>query len=312
VPTYPTIVAVDAGRTSCRAAAVTTTAGGQLVLGDRVALPSRANVVDPGGPAEVAATIQQAVAGLGGSESILVVAAAGALSRPAAIALAERLAGSFAEVAVTSDVVAAHAAAFGGGSGVVLAVGTGAVALAVRADGRHILVDGRGYLLGDAGGGFSIGRAGLVAALRHGDGRTGGSAVLASAAVARFGPLDQLPYVLQGAADAPRQIASFVPEVAEAARAGDPVAQSIWREAAAELAETVAAAGGAGPDGDCRVALVGSLSEVDDLLVAPLRASLATRCPAALVDAESPEILAGVATLARPVPAYEALIVRRR
>jgi N-acetylglucosamine kinase-like BadF-type ATPase len=302
---------VDAGRTSCRAAAVTTTAGGQLVLGDRVALPSRANVADPRGPAEVAATIEQAVAGLAGSGSILVVAAAGALSRPAATALAERLAGSFAEVVVTSDVVAAHAAAFGGGSGVVLAVGTGAVALAVRADGRHTLVDGRGYLLGDAGGGFSIGRAGLVAALRHGDGRTGGSAALASAAVTRFGPLDQLPYVLQGAADAPRQIASFVPEVAGAARAGDPVARSIWREAAAELAETVAAACGAGPVG-CRVALVGSLSEVDDLLVAPLRASLATRCPAARVDAESPEILAGVATLARPVPAYEALIVRRR
>jgi N-acetylglucosamine kinase-like BadF-type ATPase len=288
------------------------TASGRLVLDDRVTLPSRANAADPGGPAEVAATIAQAVAEVGGNPSILVVAAAGALYRPSATALAERLAGSYAEVAVTSDVVAAHAAAFGGGSGVVLAVGTGAVALAVRADGRYTLVDGRGYLLGDAGGGFSIGRAGLVAALRHGDGRTGGSAALATAAVARFGPLDQLPYVLQGATDAPRQIASFVPEVGGAARAGDPVAEAIWREAAAELAETVAAACGAGIGSGCQVALVGSLSEVDDLLVAPLRASLATRCPGVRVDAAAPEILAGVATLARPVPAYEALIVRRR
>jgi N-acetylglucosamine kinase-like BadF-type ATPase len=307
------IVAVDAGRTNCRAAVFTAAAGGQPAPGAPVALASAATIVDPDGPARVAATIRRAVARLGGPlpDARLAVAAAGALWRPAATALAERLAAAHAEVAVTSDVVAAHAGAFGGGPGVVLAVGTGAVALAVGEDRGPALVDGRGYLVGDAGGGFAIGRAGLVAALRHGDGRAGGSATLAAAAQARFGPLDELPYRLHAEADAPRQVASFVPEVAAAARAGDSVARAIWRDAAAELATTVTAACAAAGEA-CPVALVGSMFDIDDLLTAPLRALLADHCPKAMVYVGSPDALAGAARLAGgPVPAYEPLVVRR-
>lgn len=309
-----TVLAVDTGRTRCRAALITVTAGGGLVPGARVNRPSGATIVDPDGPALVAATIREALADLdGGTARAVAVAAAGALSRPAAAALAGRLAASYPEVAVTSDVVAAHAAAFGGNPGVVLAVGTGAVAFAVRADGGAAVVDGRGYLLGDAGSGFAIGRAGLVAALRHGDGRAGGSVALADAAVSRFGPLDQLPYLLHAAPDAARQIASFAPEVAAAARTGDPAARSIWQAAAAELTGTVVAACGGRPDSGHRVVMVGTLSEVDDLLVSPLRARLAARCPGvALAAGGSVDVLDGAARLVEPDPAYEPLVIRRR
>jgi glucosamine kinase len=312
-PEHRTVLAVDAGRTNCRVAAFTTAAGGDLVAGESVTIASAATIVDPDGPAQVAATVRQAVARVDPVPGApLAVAAAGALWRPAATALAERLAATYAEVAVTSDVVAAHAGAFGGGPGVVLAVGTGAVALAVGEDGQHALVDGRGYLVGDAGGGFSIGRAGLAAALRHGDGRAGGSAALAAAAEARFGPLDELPYRLHAAADAPRQVASFVPEVAAAARAGESVARMIWRDAVAELAATAAAACATCAGEACPVTLVGSLFEIEDLLTAPLRELLAERCPKATVHTGSPEALAGAARLAAgPERAYEPLVVRR-
>ena len=53
-----------------------------------------------------------------------------------------------------------------------MAAGTGTVCVARRGE-RLVKVDGWGSLLGDAGSGFAIGRAGLDSALRHADGRGG-------------------------------------------------------------------------------------------------------------------------------------------
>lgn len=308
-----TILAVDAGRTHCRAAVFTVAAGGGLERGESVTRASEATAVDPDGPARVAATITRTVADLpdpGQDDAILAVSAAGALRRPAATALAGALAQTWGEVVVAGDVVAAHAGAFGGAPGVVLALGTGAIALAVGADGRHAVVDGAGYLVGDAGGGFAVGRAGLAAAIRHADGRAGGSAPLAAAAAARYGcPVAEVPYLLHTAADPARRVASFAEEVAAVARSGDPVAAAIWRDAVAELAETVLAAGAAVPDAGDRVALVGALFTLDDLLTGPLRERLAARRPAVTVRVDPGDALLGAARLAHlPAGPYRPLI----
>ena len=77
------------------------------------------------------------------------------------------------EVWLTSDAVTAHAGALSLGWGVSVTVGTGAVCLAVPGDGEPRMIGGHGYLLGDEGGGFWIGRAGLRAVLRSLDGRGG-------------------------------------------------------------------------------------------------------------------------------------------
>jgi glucosamine kinase len=310
-----TVLAVDAGRTTCRVG-VFSRAG----RGAAVSLDSGATLADSEGPARLAMLIETSVRALDdpaarAPESV-VVGAAGALSRSdAAAALADAVAPMFAgatEIVVTSDVVAAHSGALDGAAGVVVAVGTGAVAFAVDAGGRTTLVDGAGYLVGDAGSGFAVGRAGLSAALRHHDGRTGGSAALAAAARREFGPLADLVGGLHARPDPARAVARFAPVVAEVARAGDEAAATIWRDAVTELAETVSAACAALPEGDQRVAVTGSLFDLEDLVTEPLRAQVAARRPRAVLRRATGDSLLGASRLAYgSVGVYESLLLRR-
>jgi N-acetylglucosamine kinase-like BadF-type ATPase len=72
---------------------------------------------------------------------------------------------------VVPDLVAAWAGATGGAAGIVLAVGTGAVAYGRDLYGREARAGGWGHLFGDEGGGFWIGREVLRAVSRSLDGR---------------------------------------------------------------------------------------------------------------------------------------------
>ena len=105
------------------------------------------------------------------------VVALGLTGFPPVREVAEELAARIAEqldadeVRLTQDMVTAHAGALADGYGVVVAAGTGLVCLAVDRDGSWHKVDGHGYLFGDAGSAFAIGRAGLVAVQRARDGR---------------------------------------------------------------------------------------------------------------------------------------------
>jgi N-acetylglucosamine kinase-like BadF-type ATPase len=75
-----------------------------------------------------------------------------------------------ARVAVGDDTDAALAGAFRGGPGIVVIAGTGSGAAGRDAAGRTVRVGGHGYLLGDEGGGYWIGRQAVSAALRAADG----------------------------------------------------------------------------------------------------------------------------------------------
>lgn len=189
------------------------------------------------------------------------------------------------EVILTSDVVTAHAGGLEGGPGVLTVAGTGSVALAVTDRATSHLVDGAGWVLGDAGSGVHIGRAGLAAAMRWRDGRTGGSADLAERARQRFGPLAHLPELIQGDDTAARTIGAFSPDVAAVARQGDEVARRIWREAAAELVESTLAACRAMDDGRAEVAepiavtFSGALFDLDDLVTTPVRDAVIAALP---------------------------------
>jgi glucosamine kinase len=163
-------------------------------------------------------------------------------------------------VLVAGDVITAHAGALDLGPGVVLAAGTGAIALGVDDDGRHRQVDGWGYLCGDAGGGFWIGRRGLDVALRGHDGRTTPGPLTARAAQV-FGDLDQLAENLYPDPDAVARVADFAPAVLDLAES-DVACAAIAAQAAQELAATVLAA--AGP-GDPRISWTGRLLGHDGL-----------------------------------------------
>ena len=245
------ILAVDLGKTSCRAAA-----GGRRAAG-----AGAPGLAAPGGVRAAQAAIVSLASNLArelgpaAGFAEVIVGAAGALAAPeAARALADAVLVSLAaqRVAVTSDAVIAHAGALNGSPGVVLIAGTGVVALAIGADGALRTVDGWGPWLGDEGGGAWIGAAGLRAALRAHDGR-GPSTTLLDAARARFGVPRTWPAQLADAA----AVASFAPDVFAAD--GDATALGIVSAAAEALAASARAAG------DGPVVMVGGLAGVEAL-----------------------------------------------
>ncbi|MFJ4534445.1 N-acetylglucosamine kinase [Streptomyces tibetensis] len=95
---------------------------------------------------------------------------------------------------IGSDIEAAFASAPGApADGLALVAGTGAVALRITGRRGVATVDGDGWLLGDDGSGFWIGRAAVRAALRMADGR-GAPTVLARAVGRELGvPEEVLP-----------------------------------------------------------------------------------------------------------------------
>jgi N-acetylmuramic acid 6-phosphate etherase len=238
------ILAVDLGKTSCRA-----TAHGRRAEG--VGAPGLAA---PGGLRAAEAAILAVASELGPVDEVIVGAAGARAAPDAARALGVALLASLRveRVAVTSDGVIAHAGALDGKPGVVLIAGTGVVALSIGADGALRAADGWGPWLGDEGGGAWIGAAGLRAALRAHDGR-GPSTALLDAARARFGAPETWPAQLTGAA----AVATFAPDVLAAE--GDAAARAIVRAAAEALAATARAVG------DGPVVMVGGLAGVEAL-----------------------------------------------
>lgn len=231
--------------------------------------PAGSRSTSPPDPRLPAPSVSTAVLGITGA------AQCPAAARGLAVALEADLG---APVSVVSDVVTAHAGAFGGRPGVLTIAGTGAVALGISAAGTATQIDGWGPVLGDAGSAVDVGRAGLRAALRAHDGRDGGSHTLADAAADRFGDLDGLPGHVQGDAWPYRLVASFAAAVADAARAGDAVATAIFAEAVEHLIDTTLTAVRSTRQGSSEpvaVAFAGGLFALDDLVAAPVRAALA-------------------------------------
>ncbi|MEV5974166.1 BadF/BadG/BcrA/BcrD ATPase family protein [Streptomyces sp. NPDC051921] len=198
-------------------------------------------------------------------------------------------------LALAADAVTAYAGALGQRPGVVVAGGTGLIAIGTDLSGWR-RADGWGHLLGDCGSGAWIGRAGLEAAMRAYDGRRGGSAALLSRAEELFGPAAGLPGVLYPRTDRPAVLASFAPEVAGCAVAGDPVATEILERAAGHVAEAAAAVSPSGVG--VEVALTGGLFAMGRALLGPLRQELAVLLPEAREVAAAGDPLAGAVTVA--------------
>lgn len=137
-------------------------------------------------------------------------------------------------VHVTDDGTTATLGAFGGEPGIVVHAGTGSGATGW--DGAQwARAGGHGYLLGDEGSAYWLGRAAVSAALRWEDG-AGGSAALRDAVVEAAGcPLDDLVRKIY---DHPSERIILTPlaPVVTSLAPRDPVALSLAHEAAAHLA----------------------------------------------------------------------------
>lgn len=225
------LIALDAGQTGMRLRYTgsghnleTSTAG---ILTDRPLMP------------QLAAAILEFSKANNLSPSEVGVGTTGLVS-PEAEELLGLLAGiGVSRVAVAHDATTSYLGALGDRSGAVIASGTGVVTLAVGAS-DVARVDGWGYLIGDAGSGFWVGRAGMLAAMRAFDGR-GEPTTLLERLVARF-PDPAAAYVeLQCDGRRVSRVASFSKQVDEAAAEGDQVAMRILIEGAGQLSESVLA-----------------------------------------------------------------------
>lgn len=273
---------VDAGGTGTRAALV---AGDGRVVGRGEAGPGNPRAAGEG-PAE-AAWLAAARGALDGRAGAVVRGAvfgvAGVREADEAADAARRLAalGLAGGLRVTGDLETAHAAALGGGPGVVVIAGTGSAAWAKSADGRAARAGGWGWLADDAGGGYWLARRALVAAC-EGEDRRGPATTLAMRAAAFYGAADLRGALtaLQGPGHDRARVAAFAREVFAAAEAGDAVAASCCAAAAVELVRLAEAARSGLIAAGCRsvaepalpLALAGGL---------PLGAAVAERATAA-------------------------------
>ena len=140
-------------------------------------------------------------------------------------------------VHLVHDSVSSYLGALGDSRGAVIAAGTGSVTLAVGAT-DVVRIDGWGYIMGDAGSGYWLGREALVAVMRAFDGR-GPATALTDVVAADFPDLAQAYVDLQRDPDRIRRTASYAAHVARLADT-DEVARGICDAAAAELALAVA------------------------------------------------------------------------
>lgn len=195
------------------------------VLTDRPLLPQLATAVR---------------SGLHAADSTVDVAAigvSGLVDNADASELLDMLAGTgIREVLLAHDSTTSYLGAIGDELGAVVAAGTGSVTLAVGAT-RTARVDGWGYLIGDAGSGFWIGRAALDRAMQAHDGR--GAPTALTAVVRRdFDDLEEAYLELQADELKVSRIAGYAQTVAELAGT-DMVCRRISEEAADLLAHAV-------------------------------------------------------------------------
>ncbi|MFJ4693274.1 N-acetylglucosamine kinase [Streptomyces sp. NPDC088766] len=279
----PGVLAVDSGGSGLRVALATTDGGAPAVRSSRIPVRTGARGIEPEHlMAQLVPMVRSLVAETGVSRPVTAVVGAAGLATLGGALRAElpgALAREFGVVttALAADAVTAYAGALGTGPGAVVAAGTGLIAIGTDLTAWQ-RADGWGHLLGDCGGGAWIGRAGLEAALRAHDGRSGGSAALLAGAEEQFGPMPGLPGLLYPRPDRAAVLASFAPRVAACAPA-DPVAADILRAAARHMADSAAAVCPPDAEPRPRVAVTGGLVKLGAPLLVPLAEELARRLP---------------------------------
>lgn len=145
-------------------------------------------------------------------------------------------------VIVVNDALVALTAGAGDGPGVVVIAGTGSIAYGRTRDGVAARSGGWGYLLGDEGGGFWIGRAALAAVVRQFDGR-GPSTVLTELVLQhmQLGSPTELIHAIYDRGMQRLAVARIASVVQQAVERGDAVAGEIVDRATTELVAAAAA-----------------------------------------------------------------------
>lgn len=245
------VVGIDAGGTSTRCV-VTTLDGTPVGRGHADGANQHSSTGDPA--ANLAKALREALSEADPAEvagGVLGMAGAGGAGYARARELADSAwlaCGLTGSPTVVTDVVVAYASGTTAPSGIVLIAGTGAIAAAVHDGAITARCDGYGWLLGDEGSAVWLGREGVRAALRAGDGR-GEPTTLADAIphalLGRQRPKDPAEtaqaVVRKTYGGAPAELGRLAPVVCGQSTAGDPVARKLTDTAAERLLDAVSA-----------------------------------------------------------------------
>ncbi len=147
-----------------------------------------------------------------------------------------------ARVLVVNDALIALEAGVGASHGIVIVSGTGSIAYGRNDRGEAARAGGWGYVLGDEGSGYWIGRLALRAVVRQADGR-GRATSLTPWVLGHFGVRDAVALIdaVYQERLSPQSIAAVAQHVQRAHDEGDRVATVILDRAADELAAAAGA-----------------------------------------------------------------------
>ncbi|MEV4490475.1 BadF/BadG/BcrA/BcrD ATPase family protein [Micromonospora coxensis] len=307
------VVGLDVGGTSTRAAALTLT--GERLGAGRGGGGNPTSHGAERAAAELLTALRGALAGVDPARvragTIGLAGAARLLADPdgrAAFDRAWERAGLRCPYAVHGDALVAYASGTAAVDGTVLIAGTGAIAAQVRDLRLDRVADGHGWLLGDAGSGFWLGREAVRHLLADLDrGRVPGplgarvlTELLGSAEVAPR-PRDTVDTLVQAVTrQAPVELARLAPLVVAAAVEGEPAAVDLIGRAASHLVESasrIRPAGAVEP-----IVLGGGLLTGDTPLAAAVRAEARRRWPDAPVRTAGDGAAAAAWLAARDLP----------
>jgi N-acetylglucosamine kinase-like BadF-type ATPase len=252
---------------------------------------------DPAGAAAAFGdALRAALAGVDGAlvrAAVVGVAGGSALRTPAVATHFDRVwtaAGLTCDPGYVPDLEVAFAGGTPASDGAVLVAGTGAAAGSLTDHRLTRTADGHGWLLGDDGSGFWLGREAVRATLRTLDAGTPPGplvkGVLRELDVDRPGRDGQHDRVIQVVNSRPGvQLSSLAPLVTAAYRAGDLQAHSIVERAAAALVATLELI--RDPAESTPIVLAGSLAGDSSPVGAELRALLAARFAGAVLPART-------------------------
>ncbi|GIF96409.1 N-acetylglucosamine kinase [Catellatospora citrea] len=297
------VLGLDVGGTSSRAL-ITTLDGARAGFG-RAGAGNPVSVPLADAVASVADAVRAALSGLDPSEvraAVMGIAGTGRFADPVvAAAFGQAFAGLGLTVPVrpVGDVLVAYAAGTAEPSGSVLISGTGAIAARIESGEMTGTADGIGWLLGDLGSGFWLGREAAALTARELYTRVPQGRLTRSVATTVLGTIPaaasrQAADDLIGAlhAEPPRHLSRLAPLVTDAAAHGDPQALALVDRAAAHLTDCLAEVHTDGP-----VVLAGSVLTTSAPVRDALIRLLADRLPGTAIAVAGPGE-AGAARLA--------------
>jgi len=300
------ILGIDGGQTATKL--LVTTIDGQIVWRGQggSAFSGRAGDFRGGAERRLAQVLRQALAARW--QGVTFEAAALGMSgaepgSPMIPAYRRALAGAVAarRYTVAHDALTNLLGASAGGPGIVVIAGGGAVAYGRTVDGREAAAGGWGYIVGDEGSGYSVGRAAINAVFCALDGR-GPETRLAGRLLDHFGVPEAvaLKYAIFEGRIAFQDIAALPPLVAQVAAEGDIPARRILEEAARHLAAAAAAVARALTltAQPVRVYPTGGLFREERFLAPAFRQAVAEALPAAEISPPAFEPVVGAALLA--------------